>query len=134
MRKFITITGFLLIAVLIIGAAFPSVWVASVLRLGSGASFVTEPVTKASAATVTLGKGTFYSITGTTTITRLYTAPTDTLPIMQGRRITLYFNDTDSLLNGKNLILGSNFVGTVNDFIELTFYDSSWYKTNSAAN
>lgn len=80
----------------------------------------------ASTASLTLGNGNFFSITGTADITSIETAARD-----KGRVVTLLFSGTASgtgLTDGSNLKIAGNFVYTPDDVIQLISNGTNWYQ------
>lgn len=84
----------------------------------------------ASATTTTLGVGSVFTITGTTSITTLNTCNAANA----GRRVTLIFSGALTFTDGNNLKISGNFVTTADDSITLVCNGTNWYEIGRSVN
>jgi len=84
----------------------------------------------ASAATMTLGVGNVFHITGTTNITTMNTCDSTTA----GLTVTLIFDGVLTLTDGNNLKLAGNFVTTADDTATLVCDSSNWIEVARSVN
>jgi hypothetical protein len=140
MKKFIKksmlIIGLLLIAGITFGLVSDSnVWVTKLLRLKSTATTTLEPKQVTLAAVLSIGRGSNYIVTpgAIGSITRIYVAPADTTPIMQGRIIYLTLSE-DTITDGANLKLAGDLNGDACTIIGLIFKDSTWKEISRSKN
>lgn len=88
-------------------------------------------VNLASAAALALpALGSIFLITGTTNITSI----TNAFAPVNGRRITLIFQDALTFTDGSNLKLAGNFVTTADDTITLVSNGANWYEVCRSVN
>lgn len=81
----------------------------------------------ASAATITVGKGKIFDITGVTTITSVTAS-------WAGREIILQFDGVLTFTDGSNLKLSGNFVTTADDVIALYCDGTDWFERSRSVN
>jgi hypothetical protein len=135
MKNILSKITIVIVGVLFLGAVTQSViFVSKTLRIKTEASYVNESKSITAADIINIGTGTNYTISGTTAITRIYVAPADTLPKMQGRVIILQFRGNCTFTDGNNLKLAGNFSGTADDCIKLIYKDSTWKEIFRSAN
>ncbi len=80
---------------------------------------------------LTLPKGTFFTFSGSTRVTSIVPSG------IQGRVVTFYnpaATYLDTLVDGGNLKLASNFNGTADDMITLVQVDTFWVELSRSAN
>lgn len=102
----------------------------------SGSGLATSPAYKgsniASGATITLGAGDVFTITGTADVTSITATTEDT-----GRRIVLLFTGTAAatgVTDGSNLKLAGNLGYTPDDTLTLVCDGTNWYETGRSVN
>lgn len=96
-------------------------------HLGRAAKIVYPIANLASATTLTVPQGRFFAFTGTANVTRM-TAGTS------GQVVTFICASTETLTDGVNLKLASNFSGTADDVITLVAQDTFWVEVDRSVN
>lgn len=83
----------------------------------------------ASAASLSLGTGNIFTVTGTTNITSIAAAGT-----ISGRVIILIFAGILTFTDGNNLKLAGNFVTSADDVIMLVSDGTNWFEISRSVN